>query len=90
MAAEVVAAAVTAITDVEVMKASQIGMKALAAAIAIVGTAFAAAWAEMAIGSAAVGATAENKDIFGLVLLLTVIPETIVIFGLVVSLLLIF
>jgi V/A-type H+-transporting ATPase subunit K len=44
----------------------------------------------MAIGSAAVGATAENKDIFGLVLLLTVIPETIVIFGLVVALLLIF
>jgi V/A-type H+-transporting ATPase subunit K len=46
--------------------------------------------AEMAIGSAAVGATAENKDVFGLVLLLTVIPETIVIFGLVVALLLIF
>ena len=89
MAAEVVAA-VTAITDVEVMKASQIGMKALAAAIAISGTAFAAAWAEMAIGSAAVGATAENKDVFGLVLLLTVIPETIVIFGLVVGLLLLF
>jgi len=87
MAAEVVAAV---ITDVEVMKASQIGMKALAAAIAISGTAIAAAWAEMAIGSAAVGATAENKDIFGLVLLLTVIPETIVIFGLVVALLLIF
>ena len=81
---------VAAITDVELMKASQIGMKALAASFAIVGTAFAAAWAEMAIGSAAVGATAENKDIFGLVLLLTVIPETIVIFGLVVALLLIF
>jgi V/A-type H+-transporting ATPase subunit K len=83
-----VAAAV--ITDVELMKASQIGMKAIAAAIAISGTAIAAAWAEMAIGSAAVGATAENKDVFGLVLLLTVIPETIVIFGLVVALLLIF
>ncbi|MCK7508025.1 MAG: hypothetical protein MZV70_30870 [Desulfobacterales bacterium] len=44
----------------------------------------------MAIGSAAVGATAENKDVFGLVLLFTVIPETIVIFGLVVALLLLF
>jgi V/A-type H+-transporting ATPase subunit K len=76
--------------SVEAIKASQIGMKAIAAAIAISTTAFAAAWAEMAIGSAAVGATAENKDIFGLVLLLTVIPETIVIFGLVVALLLIF
>ena len=43
MAAEVVAAAVTAITDVEVMKASQIGMKAIAAAIAISGTGIAAA-----------------------------------------------
>ena len=87
MVAEVAAAV---ITDVELMKASQIGMKAIAAAIAISGTAIAAAWAEMAIGSAAVGATAENKDVFGLVLLLTVIPETIVIFGLVVALLLIF
>lgn len=76
--------------SVEAIKATQIGMKAIAAAIAISSTAFAAAWAEMAIGSAAVGATAENKDIFGLVLLLTVIPETIVIFGLVVALLLIF
>jgi V/A-type H+-transporting ATPase subunit K len=76
--------------SVEAIKASQIGMKSLSAAIAISTTAFAAAWAEMAIGSAAVGATAENKDVFGLVLLLTVIPETIVIFGLVVALLLIF
>jgi V/A-type H+-transporting ATPase subunit K len=44
----------------------------------------------MAIGSAAVGAVAENKEMFGLALLLTVIPETIVIFGLVVALLLLF
>ena len=87
MAAEVVAAV---ITDVELMNASQIGMKAIAAAIAVGATGIAAAIAEMAIGSAAVGATAENKDVFGLVLLLTVIPETIVIFGLVVALLLIF
>ncbi len=86
-----IVANVTAVgMSVEAIKASQIGMKAIAAAIAISGTAIAAAWAEMAIGSAAVGATAENKDVFGLVLLLTVIPETIVIFGLVVALLLIF
>ena len=87
MAAEVVTAV---ISDVELMKASQIGMKAIAAAIAVGATGIAAALAEMSIGSAAVGATAENKDVFGLVLLLTVIPETIVIFGLVVALLLIF
>ena len=41
------------------------------------------------IGTAAVGATAEKPEIFGSVLILTVIPETIVIFGLVVALLLI-
>jgi V/A-type H+-transporting ATPase subunit K len=75
---------------VEMVEASQVGMKAIAASIAVGSTGIASAIAEMAIGSAAVGATAENKDVFGLVLLLTVIPETIVIFGLVVALLLIF
>jgi V/A-type H+-transporting ATPase subunit K len=87
MAAELVAAA---ITDIEVMKASQLGMKAIAAALAVGLTGIGTAIAEMAIGPAAVGATAENKDIFGLALLFTVIPETIVIFGLVVSLLVLF
>jgi V/A-type H+-transporting ATPase subunit K len=80
----------TAVMTVEMMKASQIGMKALGAGIAVGLTGIGAGIAEMAIGSAAVGATAENKDVFGLVLLLTVIPETIVIFGLVVGLLLLF
>jgi V/A-type H+/Na+-transporting ATPase subunit K len=84
MAAEVVA------TTVEIAVASQAGMKALGAGMAVGLTGIASGIAEMAIGSAAVGATAENKDVFGLVLLLTVIPETIVIFGLVVALLLIF
>jgi V/A-type H+-transporting ATPase subunit K len=74
----------------EMVKASQMGMKALGAGIAVGLTGIATGIAEMAIGSAAVGATAENKDVFGLVLLLTVIPETIVIFGLVVGLLLLF
>jgi V/A-type H+-transporting ATPase subunit K len=74
----------------EMIEASQAGMKALGAGLAVGLTGIATGSAEMAIGSAAVGATAENKDVFGLVLLLTVIPETIVIFGLVVSLLLLF
>ena len=74
----------------EMIEASQAGMKAMAAAIAVGSTGLATGLAEMTIGSAAVGATAENKDVFGLVLLLTVIPETIVIFGLVVALLLLF
>ena len=74
----------------EMVQASQEGMKAIAAAIAVGATGIGTAFAEYGIGSAAVGATAENKDVFGLVLLLTVIPETIVIFGLVVGLLLLF
>ena len=81
---------VDGLTTVEMVAASQIGLKAFAAAFAVVGTGLGAAAAEYGIGSAAVGATAENKDVFGLVLLLTVIPETIVIFGLVVALLLLF
>ncbi len=87
MAAEVVAAA---ITDIELMKASQLGLKAIGAGLAVGLAGLGTGVAEMAIGSAAVGATAENKDIFGLALLFTVIPETIVIFGLVVALLLLF
>ena len=45
---------------------------------------------EMGIGAAAVGATAEDRGMFGLALLFTVLPETVVIFGLVIALLLIF
>ena len=74
----------------EMVQASQLGMKALGAGLAVGLTGIGAGVAEMAIGSAAVGATAENRDVFGLVLLLTVIPETLVIFGLVVALLLLF
>jgi len=74
----------------EMVEASQVGLKALGAGLAVGLTGIGAGVAEMGIGSAAVGATAENKDLFGLVLLLTVIPETIVIFGLVVALLLLF
>jgi V/A-type H+-transporting ATPase subunit K len=72
------------------IQASQLGMRALGAGLAVGLTGIGAGVAEMGIGSAAVGATAENRDMFGLALLLTVIPETIVIFGLVVALLLLF
>jgi len=82
--------AIAANMTVEMVEASQLGMKAIGAGLAVGLTGIATGMAEMVIGSAAVGATAENKDVFGLVLLLTVIPETIVIFGLVVSLLLLF
>ncbi|MBN1194126.1 MAG: ATPase [Methanomicrobiaceae archaeon] len=75
---------------VEVATASAMGLKALGAGLAVGLTGIATAIAEMTIGPAAVGATAENKDMFGMALLFTVIPETIVIFGLVVALLLLF
>jgi len=74
----------------EMVQASQMGMKALGAGLAVGLTGIGSGVAEMGIGAAAVGATAENRDVFGLALLLTVIPETIVIFGLVVALLLLF
>jgi V/A-type H+-transporting ATPase subunit K len=89
MAAEAVIAAVDVMT-VEQIAASQMGMKALGAGIAVGLTGIGTGVAEMGIGSAAVGAGAENKDMFGLALLFTVIPETIVIFGVVVALLLLF
>jgi V/A-type H+-transporting ATPase subunit K len=60
---------------------------ALSAAIAIGSTAFAAAIAEKAIGTAAIGAMAEKEELFGKGLILTALPETIVIFGLVVAIL---
>ena len=62
------------------------GLPALSAAIAIGVSALATAWAQSKIGSAGIGALAEDDSLFGKVLILTAIPETIIIFGLVVSL----
>lgn len=59
---------------------------AISAAIAISVTALATAWAEKEIGTSAIGAMAEKEGLFAKGLILTVIPETIVIFGLVVAL----
>ena len=84
------AAVGTAVMTIEMVKASQMGMKAVGAGLAVGLAGIGTGLGEMGIGAAAMGATAENKDMFGLALLFTVIPETIVIFGLVVSLLLLF
>lgn len=65
------------------------GLIAVSAAAAIGITAIAAAIAEKAIGSATVGAMAENEGLFGKGLILTVIPETLVIFGLVIAIMII-
>ena len=55
-----------------------------AAAIAVGLAAFGAGYAERGIGAAAVGAMAEDEDLFGKGLILTVLPETLVILALVV------
>ena len=75
---------------IEIAQASAVGFKAIGAGLAVGLTGAGTGLAELGIGAAAVGATAENKDMFGLALLFTVIPETIVIFGLVIALLLLF
>jgi V/A-type H+-transporting ATPase subunit K len=62
------------------------GMTAIGAAVAISVSALATAWAQAKIGSAGIGALAEDDSLFGQVLILTVLPETMVIFGLVVAL----
>jgi V/A-type H+-transporting ATPase subunit K len=67
-----------------------IGLLAIGAGIAIGLAGYATGKAQADIGAAAVGAVAEDPNMFGRGLILTVIPETIVIFGLVVALILMF
>ncbi len=71
------------------MAIGDLGLIAIGASVAIGTTAIAAAIAEKEIGSAAIGAMAEKPDTFGKGLILTVIPETIVIFGFVMAFLII-
>ncbi len=62
-------------------------MAALAAGIAIVGAAIATAMAQSAIGGAGMGLLAEKPEEMGKVLLFLVLPETMVIFGFVIAIL---
>jgi len=64
------------------------GLVGIGAALAVGISAYASGVAEKEIGAAAVGAMAEDEKLFGKGLILTVIPETLVIFGLVVAILL--
>lgn len=66
------------------------GLIAVGAGLAVGLAGLGAGIGEQGIGAAAVGAMAEDPKFFGKGLLMTVIPETIVIFGLVVSILLLF
>lgn len=61
------------------------GMIALAAGLTMAGTGIATAWAEKVVGGAAVGAMAEKPELFSRGLILMVLPETIVVFGLIIA-----
>lgn len=67
----------------------EIEILALSATLTVVGAAFATAWAEKVIGGAAIGAMAEKPELFVRGLVLMVIPETIIIFGLVVAIIMV-
>ncbi|MCD6229639.1 MAG: V-type ATP synthase subunit K [Candidatus Diapherotrites archaeon] len=75
-------------TAISAIASDPSGMIAIAAGLAIGLSAIASAMAEKDIGAAAVGAMAENENLFVKGLILTVIPETLVIFGLVIAILL--
>jgi V/A-type H+-transporting ATPase subunit K len=68
--------------------AIEMGLIAIGAGVAVGMAGIGSGIAEGPIGSAAVGAMAEDEKLFGKGLVLTVIPETIVIFGLVMAILL--
>ena len=60
-------------------------MAAISAALTMAGTGIATAWAEKVIGGALVGAMAEKPGLFGRGIVLVVLPETIIVFGLVIA-----
>jgi V/A-type H+-transporting ATPase subunit K len=74
----------TQLTDVVLQNAQPAIPPTAGAALAVGLAALGAGYAERGIGAAAVGATAEDEDMFVRGLILTVLPETIVILALVV------
>jgi V/A-type H+-transporting ATPase subunit K len=74
----------TAQMSPEVAAENANGMAKAAAALGVGLAAIGAGYAERGIGSAAVGAMAEDPGMFGRGLLMTVLPETLVIFAIVV------
>lgn len=63
-------------------------LAAIGAAIAIAGGGMGTGMAQGAIGSAGIGLVAERPDQLGMAMLFLVLPETILIFGFVVAMLL--
>ncbi|MCL2333752.1 MAG: ATPase [Candidatus Methanoplasma sp.] len=66
------------------------GLIAIGAGIAVGLTGVGAGMGEKDVGAAAVGAITEDPAIFGKAMIFMVIPETIVIFGLVIAIMAIF
>lgn len=58
---------------------------AIAASIAMAGSALAAGWAISSTGVAAAGATAEKPEVFGRVLIFVALAEAIAIYGLLIA-----
>ncbi|MBI3600386.1 MAG: ATPase [Nitrospinae bacterium] len=65
------------------------GLIALSAAIAIAVSGLATAWAQSKIGSAGAGAIAEKPEVSGTIIILMAIPETMVILGFVIAVMII-
>jgi V/A-type H+-transporting ATPase subunit K len=68
----------------------EIGLIAIGAGLAIGLAALATAMAQARIGAAGVGAILEKPESFGTVIILLVIPETLVIFGFSIAILILF
>jgi V/A-type H+/Na+-transporting ATPase subunit K len=66
-----------------------VGLIGIGAGLAIGLSAIGAGIAERSIGAAAIGAMAEKEELFGKGLIMTVIPESLVIFGLVIAIMII-
>lgn len=71
--------------DIDLILANQKGLIAIGAGLAVGLAGLGSGLAEKDIGSAAVGAFTEKEELFGKGLIMTVIPETIVIFGFVIA-----
>ncbi len=69
---------------------SGMGLIAIGAGLAVGLTGLGAGMAEKDVGAAAVGAITENEALFGKAMIFMVLPETIVIFGLVIAIMAIF
>lgn len=77
-------------TLIEAISADQTGVIALAAALTIGLTGIATALAEGRIGETAIEIMTQHKDIpFGKLLLMVVIPESIIVFGIVIAILMV-